>query len=239
MTTSNTTQDFESLYLASREKENRLYTDEQLAFLPSIESGHVHYNEWQVRKRSATRLCNYLQGKHKPSQILEVGCGNGWLAAKLSAVKNIEVSATDVNKKELAQAKRVFSKKENIQFISGDIRQPDFNNKKFDVILFAASIQYFPSFQLIINRALELLKNSGEIHIIDSKFYPETELSSAKKRSISYYRTIGFEEMAEFYYHHSFQQLRMYNYKIMFDPAALKNRLFHKEDPFPWIVVHK
>ena len=68
------------MYLASRKKENRIYSDEQVVQLPFIEPTHIHYHEWQVRKRSALRLIHYLEKKNKPLSILEIGCGNGWLS---------------------------------------------------------------------------------------------------------------------------------------------------------------
>jgi ubiquinone/menaquinone biosynthesis C-methylase UbiE len=229
--------DFENLYIATREKEHRVYTDEQVAFLPSIEIDHIHYHEWQVRNRSATRLFNYLQSKHKPLSILEVGCGNGWLAATLSLIKHSQVTGIDVNNKELSQAKRVFNKKENIHFLAGDIREDNFKNKKFDVVIFAASLQYFSSFEEIITAAQCYLNKNGEIHILDTMFYKEQDIHEAAKRSSSYYRSLGYEAMSGFYFHHSLNSLKRFNYKLLFDPAAIKNKLFRKKDPFPWIMI--
>jgi protein-L-isoaspartate O-methyltransferase len=48
--------------------------------------GHRHYHEWQIRKASSNRLVKYLAKKQKILEILEVGCGNGWLSAKLSVI---------------------------------------------------------------------------------------------------------------------------------------------------------
>ncbi|MEO6490963.1 MAG: class I SAM-dependent methyltransferase [Ferruginibacter sp.] len=229
--------DFESIYIAAREKENRIYSDEQVALLPSIEKSHKHFDEWNVRKRSSARLLQRLQQKNKPLSILEVGCGNGWLSARLSVIKNSEITATDINKKELAQARRVFSKKENISLLYGDIRQLDFHNKKFDVIVFAASVQYFAVFDQVIGRALELLNKDGEIHIVDTRFYHDQEITDAANRTAEYYRSIGYHELSKFYFHHSFQAVRKYRHKVLFDPDTITNKLFRKTDPFPWIVI--
>jgi ubiquinone/menaquinone biosynthesis C-methylase UbiE len=227
---------FEKLYITSREKENRLYTDGQVEQLPLIEKSHIHYNEWQVRKRSATRLIHYLENKNRPLSILEIGCGNGWLSGRLAAIGNSTITGMDINKTELDQAKRVFIKKTNISFIEGDISGIDFK-KKFDAIIFAASIQYFPSFNKIIKDALSLLNEAGEIHILDSHFYKANDIEHARQRTNSYYRSIGYEKMAEFYFHHSVDSLNGFNYKLLFNPSSLKNRLFSKKDPFPWICI--
>ena len=228
--------EFEELYTALRKKEGRLYSDEEVEQLPEAAASNVHYKEWQVRNRSAKKLINYLENKNKPLTILEAGCGNGWLSTKLSGIRNSVVTGTDINKPELEQAKRVFGGKENLSFIEGDIRNIKFKIK-FDIIIFAASIQYFPSFDEIIEGALWLLKDGAEIHIIDSYFYNNDETEKASQRSLSYYQSLGYEEMAKFYFYHSIDSLKGFDHKFLFDPSSLKNKLFRNKDPFPWICI--
>src|SRR4030095_8712292 len=74
---------FTGEYLALRAKERRIYTDEELMALPSISNNHPHAKEWAVRASSARELLGYLRLKGA-KQILEVGCGNGWLSDMLS-----------------------------------------------------------------------------------------------------------------------------------------------------------
>ena len=236
---SSSQEDFEKLYIACRKKENRFYTDEQAAQLPQIEPSHIHYPEWEMRKRSTTRLKICLENKNKPLTVLEVGCGNGWLSAGLATIKDSVITGVDINKTELEQAQRVFYKIKNVSFIEGDIRTIDFKNIKFDVIIFAASIQYFPSVKEIIQAALSLLNEGGEIHILDSYLYEMSETENARKRSLSYYHSLGYEEMAAFYYHHSIDELSSFHYKLLFDPATIKNKIFGKKDPFPWICIKR
>jgi|HubBroStandDraft_3_1064219.scaffolds.fasta_scaffold98866_1 ubiquinone/menaquinone biosynthesis C-methylase UbiE len=228
--------DFEEIYLASRQSESRVYSDEQVLQLPFIGPAHIHYDEWQARRRSSDRLKNYLENKNKPLSILEIGCGNGWLSARLATLKNSTVTGTDINKSELSQARRVFSGMVNIRFIEGGIKYIP-ADKKFDVIVFAASIQYFPSFELVVRDALSLLNEVGEIHILDSHFYHLNELESAKQRSITYYHSIGFGGMAELYFHHSYESIKSFSYRIIFNPYNLKSKIFRKNDPFPWICI--
>jgi hypothetical protein len=52
----------------------------------------------------------------------------------------------------------------------------------FDIVVFAASVQYFASLAaIIVNKALSALKpNGGTVHLIDSNFYsPEGVISAA------------------------------------------------------------
>jgi hypothetical protein len=77
LTDSSARKRFEKLYITLREKENRLYTDDQVKQLPLIPSSHVHSAEWVIRKRSTARLLNYLRKRRIQLSILEAGCGNG------------------------------------------------------------------------------------------------------------------------------------------------------------------
>jgi len=53
--------DFETIYTQLRQKERRIYTDEEVAQLPSISPTHIHFKEWLVRKHSSQKLVTYLK----------------------------------------------------------------------------------------------------------------------------------------------------------------------------------
>lgn len=227
--------DFEELYIAVRQQEKRIYTDEQLQLLPDID--HIYYDEWKIRKRSSERLADYLSKKGKSLKILEVGCGNGWLSAKLADLPNTRVVGLDINQLEIEQANRVF-KKDNLEFIYDSFNDNTFDNDQFDVIIFAASLQYFPSVVNVMKQALDILRHGGEVHIIDTPFYTPDEAEKADERSNRYYAALGIPEMAEHYFHHSIIEFWGFKYEILFDPTSLLNRLF-KKDPFYWVSIRK
>jgi ubiquinone/menaquinone biosynthesis C-methylase UbiE len=227
--------DFEDLYIAVRKQEKRIYTDEQLQLLPDID--HLYYDEWKIRKRSSERLITHLLKKKKRLKILEVGCGNGWLSAKLADILNTHVTGLDINQVEIDQANRVF-KKENLEFIYDSFNDNTFENEKFDVIVFAASLQYFPSVVNVLKQSLAILRQGGEIHIIDTPFYNPEEAEMADERSCRYYSALGIPEMAEHYFHHSISEFWGFSYEILFNPTNVFNRLF-KKDPFYWITIQK
>lgn len=229
--------DFANMYTSLRKKEGRMYNDKEVKMLPAVRKNHVHYKEWKARERSFNRLAVYLKSPRRALNILEVGCGNGWLSAQLSKAINGKVLGTDINIIELEQAKRVFNNMSNLDFKNGDFRDDELLDEKFDVIIFAASLQYFCSLDEIIPEAIKLLNKNGEIHILDTKFYTPGEVKDAAKRTQQYYSDLGYAEMADWYFHHSINSLETFNYKILFDPGSLKNKLFKKQDPFPWIVI--
>jgi ubiquinone/menaquinone biosynthesis C-methylase UbiE len=230
---------FEKKYICIRDKEKRLYTDNGVLGLPEIDENHPHYAEWLVRARTCKRLVDYLSSKKKPLHILEVGCGNGWLSAQLSKISNTEVYGVDINFTELEQAARVFENRGNVHFIYADMCAGELLPMKFDVIVFAASMQYFKSLKAVVEVAMQHLNDNGEIHIIDTILYNAHETGEAKKRTQDYYASLGYPEMADHYFHHSKKELKAFHYKLMYNPDKLMNQLFRPDDIFPWICIKK
>jgi ubiquinone/menaquinone biosynthesis C-methylase UbiE len=229
---------FEEKYISLRKKENRLYTDEQVRWLPELERSHPHYKEWEARKNSSDKLIQHLSTKRTELDILEVGCGNGWLCHHLSKIPGSNVAGVDINKTELDQAKRVFEDIENVEFLFGGIDNEKVRSEKFDAIIFAASIQYFSSLDGIIPAAIQLLHRGGEIHILDSHFYRSSEIEEARKRSFDYYRSLQSAEMSDLYFHHCIDELEAYKHEIFYNPDLLRNRFMKNKNPFPWICIY-
>jgi SAM-dependent methyltransferase len=237
--TFNHSNEFEQLYIDLRNHEKRIYTDEEVAWLPDVNEDHIHRKEWEIRKASCRKLTRYLGNKKGSLKILEVGCGNGWLSYKLSQIPYSNVIGLDVNLLELQQAERVFAAIPNLSFIHGDIDSPLLEFEKFDIIVFAASIQYFSSFSNVIETMLNRLNDKGEIHITDSHFYNQTEVEDAKQRSQRYFHSKGFNKMGDFYFHHTVRELDEFYYVIFYDPNSIMNRMLRKKNPFHWICITK
>lgn len=234
-----TSHPFEKAYIELRTCESRVYADHLLKNLPDIPSGHPLEKEWSIRKSSLTKLISYLR-KTSAKRILELGCGNGWLSHRLATSLVSEVFAMDINETELLQGARVFEGVKNLIFICGDIRTSKITPQSFDCIVLAASIQYFPDFGLLIKRLLSLLTPTGEIHIIDTPFYHDDKLATAKQRSKTYFENSGFAAMAPYYNHHTWSGLKSFNYKVMYEPGLVHHRIrsiFFPMSPFPWIKI--
>lgn len=233
--------DFEQIYLSLRKKENRLYSDEIVRHLPHLAPDKALEHEWLIRSASMNKMIAYLKKKGTHKRILEVGCGNGWFANKLASNLRVDVMALDINEVELRQGARVFSPR-NLSFVYGDIFTINLP-VKFDFIILASSVQYFPNIQSLIKRLLELIVPEGEIHIIDSPIYPSEEaLSGAKKRSVAHFTELGYPKMAEYYFHHTMEDIGIFNIKVLENPEAIipkiKRKLFSKNQTvFPWIVI--
>jgi len=231
--------EFESVYVDLRIAENRMYSDEEVMWLPEVDEQHIHKKEWDIRRYSCKKLTRYLSNKRRPLKILEVGCGNGWLSYQLSQLPYSNVTGLDINQVEIRQAERVFTGISNLRFIYGSVDAHFLQLEKFDIVVFAASIQYFKSFRQIIEMVLQRLNSMGEIHIIDSHFYFETEIEEARQRSQAYFQSKGFEQMDDFYFHHSLKELDGFNYTILYNPHSVVNKILRRKNPFYWVRIKK
>lgn len=228
---------FAELYVALRLKEGRIYSEKEIAQLPVIAASHSHYKEWQIRKRSCNKLLRYIKRQGHISNILEIGCGNGWLSAQLSSVTRGKVTGLDINTVELEQARKVFRNIPNLKFAEGDIRSGILAEEKFDLVVFAASVQYFESMKEILKIAIAYLTLQGEIHIIDSHLYQSYEIPFARQRSKKYFTDIGFPEMAQFYFHHCIHDIESFQFFMLHNPNSWINRFLFRRNTFHWLVI--
>ena len=217
-------QEKETCYLRARRLEGRVLSDEEVARLPSA----LHplpsalNQEWHWRRRSFQRLQKFLlkkqpnnsatqqpnnsQQPNNPAtqqlRILDLGCGNGWMANRLAEQPDWDIWAVDLNETELAQGARCFGRP-NLRFVYADVLAGVLPQGYFDVVVLAASVQYFPDLSALWAALRNTLAVNGEIHIIDSHFYPnETARAAARQRTADYYARLGAPEMSAFYHHH-------------------------------------
>lgn len=222
---------FEKQYIKIRDKEGRILSDTEVEQLPNTVTTNPRHKEWNLRKQSTHRFLNYLKC-NKFKSLLEIGCGNGWFTNQC-AQHVTTTTGIDVNMTELEQAARVFQNS-TINFVYWDIFNESPFTHKFDIIVINATIQYFKEPKLLFSRLKKLLNQGGEIHIIDSPFYPEDQIKAAHERSTAYYNKLGVSEMALFYFHHSTSVI--HEFEILHTP---KKSLFHKligkkTNPFNW-----
>ncbi len=231
---------FEDVYLKVREKENRIYSDNELRLLPFASGSNPHKNEWDLRAKSFLRFKEFIKTKNRKLNLLDLGCGNGWFCGQLSRSFDHNFFCADVNLNELKQGRRVFNS-EPINFIYADIFNVEFSQASFDLITVNAAIQYFPDLSKLLNKLLTLRGDNGEIHLIDSPIYSISESINARKRTMNYYYAIGFSEMADNYYHHTWEELSAFKFEILYEPDSLKNKIkrsfFQNDSPFPWIKI--
>ena len=232
---------FEAAYIAVREKEGRVLSDEEVRTLPYLHEQHSKHQEWKRRISSTKRILDDV-AKKQPECMLDLGCGNGWFTHLLAQKSGGQLIGADINVVELEQAARLFTS-HNCHFIYGDIFSDQWPIAYFDRVTLNACVQYFPDLNQLLNRLFQLLKPNGEVHFIDSPFYDKREIHAAKERTTAYYKGQGVAEMTSFYHHHNWTVLDNFNYKIRYQPQAFSNKMksliLKNTSPFPWIVITK
>lgn len=233
---------FQEDYINIRTAEKRIYGLDQLKALPKVAKTNPHHSEWRIRNKSTKKLLRYLNQKKDITSILEIGCGNGWLSNRLAISTDSTVVGLDVNLMELKQAAKAFEPSQRVHFVFGNIVDNIFARNSFDIIILAAAIQYFNNLPDLFSHIFPLLKDDGEIHILDSPFYHKDQLPEARRRSSQYFASIGHGEMEKHYFHHSIDALKEFNPKVIYNPGEIKSRILRKWfvtdlSPFPWIRI--
>ena len=235
---------FEQAYFKLRSRENRILPDDVVKRLPEVDESHPNKKEWQMRKSSLDQLVGNLKADGAKT-ILELGCGNGWLSHQIAAALKVQVCGVDVNDIELVQAGKVFETDENLVFAYADIFGPGFHSNMFDSIVLGGSVQYFPNLETLFERLFDLLVDDGRIYIVDSPLYrSQVEAEKARRRTIDHFDSLKISSMADRYFHHTFDDLRQFNYKLIYDPKSLIPRFKRKLlgvslSIFPLICIRK
>lgn len=235
---------FEASYLRLREKENRIHSDEIVKKLPECDNDHPNKREWEMRKSTLNKLIKGLKASNACS-LLELGCGNGWLSHNLAISLNAQICAVDVNELELQQGARVFKEQDNLSFVYTDIFSEVFRKQKFDAIILGSSVQYFPDLESLFTILFKLIDSSGAVFIVDSPFYnSQADSLAAKERSVRHFTSLGFPEMANQYFHHTFHDLNRLNYTMIYDPKSIVSIIKRKLlklplSIFPIICIQK
>ena len=182
-------------------------------------------------------LLNILEGT-----ILDVGCGNGWMAHGL-AREGFHICAVDLNYFELQQAARIFRETTNATWLYGNVVSDVIPACSIDYVVIASSLQYFADISPLMKSLFRIVRNAGEIHIIDTPFYSAGEKANAARRSTAYFASIGYPGFANHYFHRTYDELRRYSFRVQYRPHRMMNNvrnIFRQGgSPFPWIIMQK
>lgn len=226
---------FEQAYLGIRLKERRLLDDEMVRHLPNPPNNQQS-KEWNIRARSAKRFTSHLSSLPCISNILEIGCGNGWFTHTISKHTNANVFGADINQVELEQAVRLFENHKTT-FHLFNILDSNWEYPKPDIIIFNASIQYFPNLSEVVAKCFEILNSGGQIHILDSPLYKAKNVLDARQRSLRYFEQMACPQMGLFYFHHTFEEILKFQPRFLYRPAKFPFNKFITDSPFYWLTI--
>ena len=100
-------------------------------------------------------------------KVLDIGCGTGELAKKLTSrfkkavVHGVDISETMINK---ANAKKM---KKAAKFKVGDVERLPYGDNTFDVLTCSHSFHHYPNKERAISEMHRVLKPNGRLMIID------------------------------------------------------------------------
>lgn len=152
------------------------------------------YNEHaKIQKRMAEKLISFAEKKEYNS-ILEIGCGTGFLTKNISErISFNNYKAIDI----VPECKKYISEiNTNIEFIADDIENYlNKSEKKYDLIISNASLQWVNDFENTITSLKNSLNNDGEL--IFSTFGKENfrEIYHAIGTSLNYYSQKELQNM--------------------------------------------
>lgn len=123
-------------------------------------SGAVYARDAVIQKEVAAKLIEFLKLKTVPQQILDLGCGSGFLSRKLAerfpgaALDGIDIAPGML---ELAEAEVPQAK-----FLLGDARSFDYS-VCYDLIMSSSAIQWMRPLEQLFLRLGRFLKSEGSL----------------------------------------------------------------------------
>ncbi len=232
--------DGEALYLAARAAEGRSLEAEAVRRMPTQPAGSPHAGEWAVRAASADRLLEHLR-RTGARRLLDLGCGNGWLAARMARALGARVTAVDVSGAELALAAEAFDGVEGLDLVLADVFEDVLPRGDFDAVVVASAAQYFPDLPRLVRRLFELLAPGGEVLLLDGPLWrSRMEAEAAAERSRAHYAGVGTPGLAGAFHHHRRSLLEPFAPRWYYLPERAESRLARRLlgrplSPFPFV----
>ena len=129
--------------------------------------GLIEKSEKSLRKRGLEML-NLKKGE----KVLEIGFGRGTTLVKFA--KQVgdegEVHGIDLTPEMIALAKKGISKNKvrNVKIIEGDARDLPYNEKYFDIVYIASTLELFdtPDIPIVLREIRRVLKPTGKLCVI-------------------------------------------------------------------------
>lgn len=101
------------------------------------------------------------------ARILDVGCGTGKFAFKLSNLtKNLKIHGVDLSKDMIERAKSKL-RGEPIEFKIGDVEELPYESNTFDIITCSHSFHHYPNQKKAASEMHRVLRGEGKLMIID------------------------------------------------------------------------
>lgn len=123
----------------------------------------TRYDEVASLQRGiADRLVQAILASSISGDLLDAGCGTGYIGQQLKSHGHFEITALDLSVQMLQQAKYNDSAH---QFVQGDIELLPFEDQQFDSVVSSLAVQWCHSFERAIHELLRVLKPGGRLYL--------------------------------------------------------------------------
>ncbi|HUM02714.1 MAG TPA: class I SAM-dependent methyltransferase [Thermoanaerobaculia bacterium] len=179
---------WERAYAALRDREGRSDPEVRLA-RPYLTKGPLAA-QWQIRARTFDRfvaavLAPLERERGRPLGILDVGAGDGWLAARMAG-RGHRAVALDVRLDAVdgLAAGALFTRPSVRRFgrVAASFEALPVPGASFDLAVFNASIHYAADLRRVLSEVRRAVRKGGWIAVLDSPFYGSAEAGEAMVR---------------------------------------------------------
>ncbi|HMA99433.1 MAG TPA: methyltransferase domain-containing protein [Spirochaetota bacterium] len=113
-----------------------------------------------LQQEIGRNLLGNLPADLKPRRILDIGCGTGWLTAKLAdTYPDAEITAMDLADAMIRQARQQH-KRANITYITGDV-ELNWPYSRYDLILSNATMQWINDLKKLYDNIIQSITPGG------------------------------------------------------------------------------
>ncbi len=154
--------------------------------LPFSDTTGRRVSHWRIRAASFEALVDHVVAEaervhRRPLAVLDLGAGNGWLAARLAA-RGHEVAAIDLVT-DLSDGLGAYVHYRDVYVpIEADFDHLPFVPAQADLAIFNASLHYAPDLAASLGEALRVLRRDGAIAVLDTPVYRDRASGEAMVR---------------------------------------------------------
>lgn len=159
--------------------------------LPHVPRSDSQYPIWRIVAKNFPRLLD-LVANAKPTFILDVGAGNGWLSYQLTR-RGYHVAAVDISTDARDGLGAASNFEVSFERYQAEFDRLPFDDAQFDLVLFSASFHYSHDLAKTLLEAARVLRPTGKIIIAATPLYrsPVSGAIPAVEREQKFKRLFG------------------------------------------------
>lgn len=160
------------------------FAPDQVHCLPFAGYAPERADEWRIRAKSYQALISALELDSPPERrILDLGCGNGWLSARLSGLGH-SVCAVDIHVAEGDGLGSIGNLGSHITPIRAEFDRLPLRPNSIDIVIFNGSIHYTENLEISLRQAFGVLAGDGTVIIMDSPLYSSDSAGDAMVKDL-------------------------------------------------------